>query len=61
MAHRAVTRRVRRAAKAGRTPEQIAVAERASEGEIRLRLALAEDEASTSRMPPAKEDDHGAM
>ena len=58
---RAVTRRVRRAAKAGRTTEQIAVAERASEGEIGLRLALAEDESSSSRMPPAGEDDHGEM
>ncbi len=58
---RALTRRVRRAAKAGRTPEQIAVADRASEGEIRLRLALAEDETPTSRMPTAKEDEHGAM
>ena len=58
---RAATRRVRRAVKAGRTPEQIAVAERASEGEIRLRLALAEDESPASRVPPPKENDHGAM
>ena len=58
---KAVTRRVRRAADAGSTPEQIAVAERASEGEIRLRLALAEDEPQDARRPTAKEDGHGAL
>ena len=57
----AATRRVSRAERAGRTVEQIAVAERASEGEIRLRLALAGDETLTSGRPSAKEDSHGAM
>jgi hypothetical protein len=57
----AATQRVRQATQAGRTPEQIAVTERASEGEIRLRLALAEDVTTTSRTPTGREPNHGAM
>jgi len=58
----ATTRRIAKAVKKGRTAAEVAADERLSEGEVNLRLHLAESAAARrSRTKTAKEAGHGAL
>jgi hypothetical protein len=56
------TRRIAKAVKKGRTTAEVAAEERLSEGEVNLRLHLANSAAARRmRTQTAKETDHGAL
>ena len=60
-ASRTITRRVASAAKRGRAVSDIAAVEQVSEGEVSLRLHLAEAAAARPTGRRATEVDHGAL
>jgi hypothetical protein len=60
-AARATNGKVARLARKGQSVQEIAVTEGVSEGEVRLRLRLAEVSPGRSRGGASKEGDHGAL